>query len=227
MPKLQWGAVGQRRFEAGVDRGVLYAPSYAGVPWNGLVNVVETPVGGTPEPIYVDGVKINDVVSNEFYSATIEAYSAPPEFKVCEGEKQIYPGVFAGQQVRQRFSFTYRTLIGNDTAGIKHGYKLHLVYNATATSTEKTNATMTNSVNPTMRKWTINAIPPQVSYDDIDFGPNARFTPSAHYVIDSTLVASSSRLEEVEEILYGSNSAAMIARMPVIEEVLTILEYGA
>lgn len=195
MTSLVWGATGDRLYEAGVDRGVLFPPSGVGVPWNGLTSVKEAPSGGTPTAYYLDGVKYLQVSAAEEYNATISALTAPPEFAVCDGTGSIYAGLFITQQPRLPFNFCYRTALGNDVDGLDYGYKLHLVYNALAKPAGRTNVSLSGSPTANDLSWDITTVP--VSFSG--------FKPSAHLVIDSTL-AGADTMFAVESLLYGTDT---------------------
>lgn len=195
MARIEWNQAGERFYEAGVDRGVLYPRQVAGVPWNGLVSVNETASGGETEAFYFDGVKYLDFVAAEDFSATIEAFSAPEEFAGCDGTKVLSPGLMVTQQPRYPFGLSYRTFIGNDLEGTDYGYKLHLVYNATASPSARTHRTMSDSPSLNTRSWTINTVPPAAS----------TYKPTAHFIIDSTKV-NKTKLTTLENLLYGSST---------------------
>lgn len=192
MTKLVWDQPGERFYETGIDRGVLYPKLGPGVPWNGLLAVNEAILGGDVESLYFDGVKYLDVIANEDFSATIEAFASPFEFAACDGSKQLSPGLFATQQPRKTFGLSYRTLIGNDLDGSNHGYKLHIVYNAIAAPSSHANQTQNSSPNPSSRQWTINTVPI----------PATTYKPTSHFVIDSTKV-DLYMLQDIESFLYG------------------------
>lgn len=210
MARLVWGEKGTRLFEAGVDRGVLYPPDSVGVPWNGLVSVREAPNGGEPQAFYQDGIKYFQIASAEEFKGTIQAFSAPPEFAVCDGVANIYAGLSITQQPRKQFGFAYRTLIGNDVAGENHGYKLHLVYNALSKPAARDNTSLSDSTEPMDLSWDIETVPP----------PITGFKPSAHLVI-SSLTAAPEHLEAVENIIYGMDGGSS-ARQPTVGELVTI-----
>lgn len=192
MAAIEWNQVGQRFFETGLDRGVLYPRQTHGVPWLGLVSVSESASGGESESYYFDGIKYHDFIAAEDFAATIEAYSTPPEFAGCDGTKILSPGLMVTQQPRYPFGFSFRTLIGNDTLGTEYGYKLHLVYNATASPSGRTHKTIGDSVDVSTRQWTINTVPPAAS----------TYKPTAHFIVDSTQV-DPDRMELLEGYLYG------------------------
>ena len=194
MTRLDWGTPGERFFEAGVDRGVLYITG-DGVPWNGLTAVRESPSGGEPTPYYIDEIKYRNLSAAEEFAATIEALNSPPEFAACDGVSQIHTGLFVSEQPRTSFDLSYRNLVGNDLEGEEHGYKIHLVYNALASPTERTNSTLTDSPSPLGLSWTISTMAPALV--------NRR--RSAHFVVDSR-TTDPLVLEELEDILYGTVS---------------------
>ena len=215
MSKLEWDKVGERLYETGVDRGVIYPQaadgSYpAGAPWNGLTEVSEKPSGGEPTPLYANNKKYLELMSAEDFAGSIGAYMYPDEFAECNGEKEIAPGVFATQQVRKPFGLSYRNLIGNDTEQTKHGYKLHIVYGATTRPSEKTNSTVNKDPDAATMSWEFSTTP--VECDGID--------PTAHVVIDSTKI-DAAKLKAIEDILYGTTSED--ARLPLLSELVSML----
>ena len=216
MSRVEWNKPGKHFFEAGVDHGVLYPRTGPGVPWNGLISVSENASGGEIEPLYYDGVKYLDVASGEDFQATLEAYSAPPEFAACDGQKSISPGLFVTQQPRQSFGLSYRTLLGNDLLGTNYGYKLHIVYNCTAAPSDRTNKTLAGEIDPSTRSWTLHTVPP----------PATTFRPTAHLVVDSTLV-DPYLMEDLETLLYGRDATdtqeALPAILPTVSEIVMIL----
>ncbi len=147
MTRLDWSVPTKRQYETGVDRGVLYAPGHDGVPWSGLTSVKETPSGASPSSFFQDGINYLNVLSNEEFEATIEAYSSPIEFGVCLGSTSPYAGFTAGQQPRKPFSFCYRTKLGNEMMGTEYAYKIHLVYNALAAPSSLTNDSLDSYLN--------------------------------------------------------------------------------
>jgi len=208
--RLVWDASGERFYEIGVDRGVLYAPGQPGVPWIGLTSVSESSDGGEARPYYFDGQKYLNLSAAEEFQATIEAFSSPPEFAVCEGMAQIQNGLFVTQQPRKSFGLCYRTLIGNDTEGDAKGYKIHVVYNALAAPAAKTRSTMSSgSVEPSKFSWALTTLAP----------PLAGKRPTAHLVID-TRYTPEALLASVEDILYGS--AALSASLPTPQELYAL-----
>jgi len=193
MTKLLWGSSGERYYETGIDRGVLFIDG-VGVVWNGLTSVSEKSSGGEIQPYYLDGVKFAQIVTAEDFEASIEAYSSPREFGECDGRHEIYSGLTATQQRRKTFGFSYRTLVGNDVSGSDHGYKLHVVYNALAAPSERSHSSIADGSEPETFAWDVFTIPASVS------GIRA----TAHFVIDSTR-ADLTKLATLETLLYGSS----------------------
>ena len=210
MTRLIWNKPGERFYETGVDRGVLYPKVGPGVPWNGLISVNETSTGGDIIALYFEGVKYMDYVANEDFEATLEGFAAPPEFAVCEGIRTLAPGLYATQQRRQTFGLSYRTLLGNDLDGTDYGYKLHLVYGCTVEPSEKSNQTLSDSADPSTRQWTVHTVPP----------PATTYKPTAHFIFDSTKM-DRYLLEDIESYLYGRDDRD--ARLLSQDEILDIL----
>lgn len=211
MTKLVWDSVGDRMFEAGVDRGVLFVNPELGVAWIGLLAVNETPTGGEARPFYIDGVKFANRTSMEEFEATIEAYFSPEEFDVCDGTAQLFNGLHAGQQKRKPFSLAYRTRIGNDVDNTQHAYKIHLVYNALAAPTDRSHETLSDQVKPSTLSWKITTLP----------GELTDFLPTSHFIIDSR-DASAELLQTLEDTLYGTESSS--PTLPTPAELLTMFE---
>lgn len=208
MAKLVWGTVGERFYEAGVDRGVLFIDNL-GYVWNGLKAIRENPSGGTPRPFYMDGTKYLNLSAAEEFEASLEAFAAPSQFSECDGSKQPYAGLFITHQPRKSFGLSYRTLIGNDLEHLERGYKLHLVYNALANPQDRSNSTLNTSTEPLALAWSITTTPPPIS----------GFRPTAHLIIDSRNTPPV-KLATIEDILYGTSITA--PRMPTIDELLSI-----
>lgn len=208
MSKLVWDQAGQKLYENGVDQGVLFVQSangtyQSGVAWNGLTAVNQSPSGGDANPLYADNIKYLDLRSAEDFGATVEAYTYPDEFAVCDGSAEIAPGVMAGQQARRSFGFSYRTLIGNDTEGDAHGYKIHIIYNATVSPSEKSYGTVNDSPDAINFSWELTTTPIAVT----------GFKPTAHIEIDSTKV-DSTKLTTLENLLYGTENAEPTLPLP-------------
>lgn len=200
MAPLTWDDSGERFFETGVDRGVLYPMDATGayplgVAWNGLVSVTESPSGAEPTALYADNIKYLNLVSAEEFSATIEAYTYPDEFAVLDGTAQPETGVFIGQQPRGMFGLAYRTRVGNDVDGDSHGYKLHLLYGCLASPSEKAYQTVNDSPEAITFSWEVSTTPPTV----------AGYNPTALITIDSR-TADPTMLEAFELTLFGDVS---------------------
>ena len=205
--KLTWDQIGEKFYETGVDRGVLYPMAGAaygtGEAWNGLMSVDEQPSGAEPTPLYANNRKYLELLSAEEFGMTIGAYTFPAGFRQCIGVKELAEGVYVAQQNRVPFGFTYRTLIGNDTEKTAHGYKIHLVYNATAKPSEKSNKSINESPEAAELSWECSTTPVDI--------PGC--SPAAHIEIDSTTVAAE-KLKAIEDILYGTESAEAKMIMP-------------
>nr|DAO28732.1 MAG TPA: tail tube protein [Caudoviricetes sp.] len=218
MSKLVWDKTGERLYETGVKQGVLY-PMDAngaypkGVPWNGLTNVTESPSGAEATALYADDIKYLNLMSNEEFGGTIEAYTYPDEFAECDGSASIATGVYIGQQARKTFGFCYRTTIGNDVESNAHGYKLHLVYGALASPSEKAYATINDNPEAITFSWEFSTTPVNVT----------GFKPTACLTIDSTKV-DAEKLAALEKILYGDDADdAAVARLPLPDEVAQVM----
>lgn len=208
MTKLVWDQTGQRFYETGVDHGVLYIPDSQGayvngVAWNGLISVSEAPSGAEPNAQYADNIKYLNLFSAEEFGATIEAYTYPDEFAQFDGTAVPTPGVSVGQQVRRMFGLSYRTRIGNDVEGDDYGYKIHLVYGAQASPSEKAYNTVNDSPEAITFSWEISTTPVAV--------PNLK--PTSILVVDSTVV-NSTTLAAFEQILYGTAGVDPVLPLP-------------
>ena len=214
MPKLIWDASGERLYETGVKQGVLYvmgSNGYGnGVAWNGLTAITESPSGAESTPLYADDIKYLDLRSTEEFGATIEAYTYPDEFAACDGSASLADGVSIGQQARKMFGLCYRTTVGNDTDGTDHGYKLHLIYGATAAPSEKAYETINDSPEAITFSWEITTTPVSVT----------GFKPTASITIDSTK-ADPTCLAALEAKLYGGENSE--PTLPLPDEVKTLM----
>ena len=228
MSKLVWDKTGERLYETGIEKGVLYPfkeGSYSGgVVWNGLTSVSESPSGGEPTALYADDIKYLELMSTEEFGATIEAYMYPDEFMPCDGSAEISKGVVIGQQKRSTFGLSYVTKIGNDTDGSDYGYKIHLIYGAKAKPSEKAYESINDSPDATTLSWEISTTPVEVSAKG--------FKPTASVTIDSTKVKAD-ELAALEAILYGTDAgqsgtpAATEPRLPLPDELATIFKSQA
>jgi hypothetical protein len=215
MATLLWDQVGQRFYEAGVDHGVLYIPDVVtgiydtGVVWNGLVTVTESPSGAEANAQYADNIKYLNLLSAEEFGATIEAFTYPEEFAAMDGAALPVEGLVVGQQGRGVFGLSYRTNIGNDLEGVDHGYKLHLIYGAQASPSEKAYGTINDSPEAITFSWEITTTPVPVT----------DLKPTASLVIDSTVVDPAD-LATLEDLLYGT--AVTEAALPTPDEVIAV-----
>jgi hypothetical protein len=210
MARLTWDEVGERVYETGVDHGVLYIPDESGdytdgVAWNGLETVTETPAGAEATATYADNIKYLNLISVETFGGTIEAYTYPPEFGICDGSAVLSAGVRIAQQSRHPFGICYRTLIGNDVDGTDFAYKLHLVYGITASPSERAYATVNDTPEAISFSWAFTTIPVSVT----DHKPTALLTINSNEV-DADV------LDDLLDILYGASAAA---RMPLPDEI--------
>lgn len=212
MTRLIWDAVGERFFEAGVDRAVLYVTGRPAVPWNGLVSVDKSSRGGEATPVYMDGVKFSNEHAPEDYQGTIEAYTYPEEFEECDGMVFTEDGLGYGEQPRKPFGLTYRTLIGNDVDGLGHGYKIHIIYNAMVSPSSFTSGTISDRPSPNTFSWNITSTPTVTEH----------VKPTAHFIIDSRKVKSDT-LAFIEDALYGSPTTT--PRLPSSTELVSLFEF--
>lgn len=214
MAKLVWDAAGTRLYETGVNQGVLYPMEEGaypkGVAWNGLTAVTESPSGAEASPMYADNIKYLNLYSAEEFGATVEAYTYPDEFAECDGSAELVPGVMLGQQARKTFGLSYKTILGNDVKSDAYGYKLHLIYGAMASPSEKSYATVNDSPEAITFSWELTTTPVNVE----------GFKPTSCITIDSTKV-DAQKLKALEAVLYGSDSEE--ARLPLPDEVATLI----
>ena len=221
MSRITWDQTGKRFYETGVRQGVLY-PRTAdglynlGIAWNGLTGITESPSGAEPTPLYADDIKYLTLMSAEEFGATIEAFTYPDEFMVCDGSGELADGVYVGQQSRQAFGLSYRTVVGNDIEMNEFGYKLHLIYGAVASPSEKVYGTVNDSPEAITFSWEVATTPVNV----------AGFKPTASITIDSTKV-DPDKLKAFEDILYGKDDSdgtgtGITARLPLPDEVATL-----
>jgi hypothetical protein len=214
MTRVQWDKVGERRFEAGIDQGVLYLPNNngeydSGFAWNGLTTVTESPSGAEPQPQYADNIKYVVLYSYEEFSGTIEAFTYPDEFAECDGTADPQAGITIGQQPRKAFGCSYRTLVGNDTEGLEHGSKIHLIYGATASPSEKARTTINDSPEALNFSWDFTTTPV----------PITGYKQTSYLTIDSTQVDATA-FGQLEDILYGT--VGVDPRLPMPDEVLAL-----
>lgn len=217
MARLTWDNTGERIYETGVKKGVLYpqvSGAYPkGVAWNGLTGVTENPSGAESTALYADDIKYLNLISNEEFGATIEAYTYPDEFAECDGSADLAEGVMIGQQKRQSFGLCYRTTVGNDSDGDDYGYKLHIIYGALAAPSQKGYKTINDSPEAITFSWEIKTTPVNVTGGK----------PTASITIDSTKT-DAAKLAALEDILYGKDGEGNGngPRLPLPDEIKTI-----
>lgn len=216
MARLEWDKTGERNYEMGVSKGVLYKHDETGaykggaVVWNGLTGVTESPEGAEPTDLYADNIKYASFRSAETYNSTIEAYSYPAEFAECDGSVELAPGVYAGQQKRVPFGFSYQTVVGNDAStDSDKDYKIHLVYGLTASPSDKGYETINDSPDAITFSWETESTPVNIQ----------GHKPVSTITIDSTVV-DKTKLASLEEKLYGTTEGE--AYLPLPDEIVQI-----
>ena len=223
MARLEWDKTGERLYETGTDRGVLYVASNGtyptGVAWNGLTGVDENPSGAEANAQYADNIKYLELRSAEDFGATVTAYTYPDEFEQCDGSAEPAIGMYIGQQARKMFGMSYRTKIGNDVDGDEHGYYIHLIYGATASPSQRSYKTVNDSPEPIEFSWEVTTTPVNIT----------GYKPVAHVRINSTK-ADPENLAVLESVLYGANAEGnaegRTASLPLPDAVKTILTTG-
>lgn len=211
MARILWGQPGDKRYELGIDRGVFYPKTGDGVPWTGLVSVSKGISGSNYKPQYIDGVKFMDEVEKGNASFSLETFATPKEFLPCLGIKALMPGLYATNQPRDSFGFSYRTGLGNDVLGQNYGYKIHIISEALTSSTTIKNATLSDSTNPILYKWDIDVVPKYTT-------PRK---PISHVIVETNRY-SSAAITALENILYGTISTA--PRLPTQAEINGFME---
>lgn len=219
MSKLEWDKTGEREFEAGVDKGVLYllrAARYSnGQAWNGLINVNESPSGAEPSPLFADNIKYANLISTEELGLGVEAYAYPTDFNECLGKTEIARGVFIGQQKRYHFGFVYRTLLGNDENGIDNGYKINIIFDCVASSSEGNHSTENETPEAMNHSWDISTTPQIIE----GYKPTAKLTLTS---TDFKKAGLWNVLQYIEGILFGTDTTN--PRLPKIPEILEFVE---
>lgn len=254
MSRLVWDQTGKRKYENGVSNAVLYTPwgvdidgedhendmfnfadglkrvvpdgqpYYFGCVWNGITSISESPDGADPNDMWADNMKYSSLRSKETYGLTIEAYTYPDEFAACDGTGTPQNGVKLGQQKRLPFALAYKTNIGSDSSSGTDGYLLHLVYNCTASPTDRAYETINDSPDAITFSWEVDSNP--VKFDDPDL---SGFSPVSSIIIDSTKISDSNRsvtigsktycgdtigLSRLESILFGTDETAPVMPSP-------------
>lgn len=221
MPRLIWDKIGERSYETGTSKGVLFVQNdegayLPGVAWNGLTSVKQSPDGAEETPIYADNMKYLSMFSAENFKGSIDAYTYPDEFATCDGSAELVAnsGVYAGQQQRKGFGLVYSTVVGNDTMGDSYGEKMHIIYNAKVSPSERAYETINDSPAAITFSWSFTTTP--VNVDDIP----ALTRPTAYIVVDSTKVASTV-FKAIQDKVYGA--LAGVATMPTIAELIALI----
>ena len=217
--RLEWDKSGERLFETGIEKGVLYPITNGqyqkGVAWNGLTAFTESPSGAENTDLYADNIKYLSMQSAETFGGTIEAYMYPDEFAECDGSANVADGVTIGQQTRKGFGFCYRTKVGNDTDGNEHGDKIHIIYGCKCSPSEKNYQTINDSPDAITFSWEVNSTPVNVT----------NYKPTSCLVIDTTKI-SEAALTAIEDVLYGKNGEDAAATDPKIlmpDEVIALI----
>lgn len=216
MAKIVWDQTGARLYETGTKNCVLYPQDEKGayplgVAWNGVTAISQSPSGAEPSPLYADDIKYLELMSNEEFGCSIEAYTYPDEFAACDGSAELAPGVTIGQQVRKAFGLAYKTTVGNDVKGNDFGYKLHLIYGGKASPSEKSYATINDSPEAVTFSWEVTTTPVEVT----------GFKPTSYICIDSTKV-DAAKLKALEDALFGTESEE--AHLPLPNEVASMMK---
>ena len=221
MARLKWDEIGERRYETGTNKGVLYVQNAlggyeSGVAWSGLVSVKQSPDGAEETPIYADNIKYLSMMSAENFKGSIDAYTYPDEFAQCEGSVEILAdsGVFAGQQTRKPFGLVYSTIVGNDTEGNDHGEKIHIIYNAKVSTSERAYETVNDTPAAITFSWSFSTTP--VSVDDSP----ALTRPPAYISVDATKMLPAN-FAALQDLLYGDTSEE--PTLPTLAELLALV----
>lgn len=229
MSKLVWDKLEERLYEAGTRQGVLYPIQTGGVynkgvAWNGLTGVTESPSGAEPTELWADDINYLNLTSAEKFGATVEAYTYPDEFAECDGTAEIAPGVYAGQQTRKMFGLAYRTILGNGVEGESYGYKLHLVYGAKASPSEKNYTAVNDNPDAVTFSWELTTTPVEIT----TLIKGKKLKPTAYLCFDSTKT-DPAKLAALEEILYGKDESTEGAgdgadpRLPLPDEIISLM----
>ena len=216
MAKLTWDNTGERLYETGTSKGVLFVQDdlgnyEEGVAWNGLVSVKQNNDGAEPNDLYADNIKYLSLMSAENHKGSIDAYTYPEEFEECDGSATVNPGVYVGQQSRRQFGLVYATIVGNDTQGNAYGEKMHFVYNAKVSPSERAYETVNDDPDAITFSWEYTTTP--VDLSDIGLDPSAGITVSKTEV-------GAAKYKELQDLVYGS--AEQEPRLPTIQEIVTL-----
>lgn len=225
---LEWDKTGEKKYSTGIDRVVLYRTTVSQqgavaydkpTAWNGVTGLTESPSGAEETKLWADNVKYGSLFSAEEFGFTIEAYQSPEEFDECDGSKEIAPGVYAGQQNREIFGLSYRSLVGDDVNGTGKDYEIHLIYGAKASPSERAHSTVNDSPEAETLSWECSTTPVGHSI--------ANVKPIAHIKI-STLGATTAKIAALEAALYGTaavedGASATTGHLPLPDELVTMM----
>lgn len=216
MAKLTWDNTGERLYETGTSKGVLFVQNdlgnyEEGVAWNGLVSVKQNNDGAEPNDLYADNIKYLSLMSAENHKGSIDAYTYPEAFEECDGSATVNPGVYIGQQSRRQFGLVYATIVGNDTQGNAYGEKMHFVYNAKVSPSERAYETVNDDPDAITFSWEYTTTP--VDLSDIGLDPSAGITVSKTEV-------GAAKYKELQDLVYGT--AETEPRLPTIQEIVTL-----
>lgn len=217
MVKLVWDKVGERLYETGTSKGALFVRGSAGtygpgVAWNGLSAVRQSPDGAEESPVYANNKKYLSMLSAENFKGTIEAYTYPEEFSACDGSKEVVPGVYLGQQARSTFGLVYSTIVGNDTSENAYGEKLHFIYGAKVSPSERSYETVNEDPNAILLSWEFNTEAQTVEA--------AGFTPTAYLVVDSTKT-DTVKFQALHDLVYGTVEGE--SELPSIDDIIALV----
>lgn len=218
MAKLVWDQVGERLYETGTGNGILFTQAAlggynAGVAWNGLSAVKQSPDGAEETPIFADNSKYLGLTSAENFKGTIEAYTYPDEFAACDGSAEVVPGVYLGQQPRVPFGMAYSTIVGNDVLGNDYGEKIHIIYGAKVAPSERAYETVNNDPSALTFSWAFTTVPVTVAA--------AGFKPTAYFCADSTKLTAA-KFQAIKDLLHGT--ATIPSKLPTIDELITLVK---
>lgn len=221
MSRITWDNIGERLYETGTNKGVLFVQddqgAYAGgVAWNGLTSVKQSPDGAEPNPIYADNIKYLELTSAENFKGSIDAFTYPEEFAECDGSAEILAGsgIYAGQQPRKAFGLVYSTVVGNDTLKEAYGEKMHFVYNATVAPSERAYETINETPAAITFSWAFTTVP--VNVDDVP----ALKRPTAYLCVDSTKTTPET-FSAIQDLVYGTTEDEPM--MPTIAELVALV----
>ena len=217
MAKILWDQAGERLYETGTAKGVLFPQDEngayeAGVAWNGLISVKKSNDGAEETPLYADNMKYLSMMSAENAKGSIDAYTYPDEFEACDGSAVAVKGVYVGQQTRKPFGLVWSTIVGNDTQGNNYGEKMHFLYNAKVSPSERAYETVNEDPTAITFSWEYTTTPVDLSAVGLD--------PSAAITVSKTEV-SESQWKALQDMVYGTEAEE--PKLPSITEIITMM----